>query len=438
MGDKSRLNDKRQQKNQNINMGEDTTSLVDHPAIKRAIITPSQRTLHPNVVAQLQRSHGNKFVQNLVQRMLRNKTQDLEEVEKEDSEETEKIKLANHHLGKASNDEYLRKHMGHIKNGAFTSKKDQRGHINVDELKLKQVINNVEDFYDYAEELIKTKPETIKSGTITLYRAVYTTYKKDSILEELLPSSTSWSLEFVKGWAKNRDKNYCIIFEITVPITHQMLILSYPTDFKGKKKFEEINDTQAEVTLGPTQLMPNGQTRVDDGFNIVPVKAKSIEKKEIGEKLQDDLKNRGNDLEIKDMFIAFEKFVQFFSFENLKKLLEKETKSEDYKSNQKIDENYYLLEINKDDSKDTWSVEIIFDNFKGTIQTIIKETIFDSETSEKEEYRYNSVYNKKNIGNIYTSLMSLNLMTADNYESLNFPMGWYKALNNENIEEIEN
>ncbi|MCB6203424.1 hypothetical protein [Extibacter muris] len=131
-----------------------------------------------------------------------------------------------------------------------------------------------EIFYDF---IGSTRQHTEDlTDTIILYRAVRMELKSGQEKHmEILPSSTSWSLDFCKGWAGD-DKEQYIIFEITVPLSFPLLFSSFP-DHDSKYRFSShINQGQSEVLLAPSQLSFTGPSRKDDGYTIQPCSAASL------------------------------------------------------------------------------------------------------------------------------------------------------------------
>jgi len=156
-----------------------------------------------------------------------------------------------------------------VVSGNFSSRKDpQTGKIDPG-LSTAEILDNlsddVETFYEVLDELQNTTGEQKESDTshFPLYRSLKLPPSAAAKLTvgsehvERLPSSTSFSFDFVKKkWATGKND---AIFEIQTPVNYPKAILSYPGNSKDIEKLpSHINQNQQEVTLPPTSLKITG------------------------------------------------------------------------------------------------------------------------------------------------------------------------------------
>ncbi|MEM7186251.1 MAG: DUF4157 domain-containing protein [Bacteroidota bacterium] len=330
------------------------------------------------------------------------------------------------HAAEASVNPDVRAHMGHIAAGAFTSKKDQRGQINVIDGRLKQLIGDVGLFYKIADHLklkYQSPPDAMKATQVHLYRAIATGAIGDSHTE-LLPSSTSFSLAFVKEWASGKRKENYQILEIIVPITYSMLMMAYPEDYKGLRYPEAQNQAQSEVTLAPSIFQKMGD-RVDDGYHIVTMTATELEPAKAMDMIQQSHEYRGEDISDEEMFQLFGKFKEFYSLKTLVASYSDnfEAVSAALSENSKESETQKRMEIVCLGKKETMVIELLYDVEKQLILGEIK-SWEEIDMGKMEPYNMRFSYNKRNIGDIYALLQNLSLDRSETFVYLCVPSTW--------------
>jgi hypothetical protein len=176
------------------------------------------------------------------------------------------------HMVATREDRNVWTHMQDIKTGVLTSRRDTSGAIAT--RALAEVRGNVSTFYKITTALRQKyqDPLAAKGHTITVYRAIRT---GQAPAADVLPSSTSLSLAKVQEWAGADNAADYVILEITVPITHRMLMMAYPDAYPGIRYPNPINQDQQEVTLAPSSYTV-GATRNEDGWTIVSVQAQEL------------------------------------------------------------------------------------------------------------------------------------------------------------------
>ncbi|MFD7450593.1 hypothetical protein [Kitasatospora sp. NPDC059827] len=188
------------------------------------------------------------------------------------------VALSLGHLTAAPPDSALRTFMGQIQSGAFTNLRNPEGRLIQREgtATFDKMMGNLRTFYNHAERLRPPEGDPNAEGTVLLYRAVRMdpqTRQQESFTE-VLPSSTTYDRAFAQGWMSNPDRY--ALFEIRVPLSHPMLALSFPPGHaEAHDHLPEVNKTQYEVTLGPSQLTVTG--REEDGpFHVIRADAEPM------------------------------------------------------------------------------------------------------------------------------------------------------------------
>ncbi|WBQ05119.1 hypothetical protein [Kribbella sp. CA-293567] len=187
---------------------------------------------------------------------------------------TAQADLSRTHLTAAAKYDHVSDMMVKIREGAFTSKRGFDGYV--DPLaQSRQLTNDVRSFNEVAKDVLFDGPV----GNTTVYRGVAMdpASAKGSSFVERLPASTSSNWEFQKTWAKDADLTKRVVFQIDVPPGHGKLSMSYPDGYKpGLNEAKAWNQGQFEVTLSPTVLQRTGDSFVQDGMTVIPVRATQI------------------------------------------------------------------------------------------------------------------------------------------------------------------
>ncbi|HEY0619820.1 MAG TPA: hypothetical protein VGD15_19610 [Kribbella sp.] len=184
------------------------------------------------------------------------------------------VDLSRTHLGAAAKPgsevgDLMRK----VQIGAYTSKRGYGGYVHAGDHA--QLIQDSRQFHRITQNLLLEGP----NGRVTLYRGVSMDPESAAAGQfvERLPSSTSNNFEFQLEWARNGAPGNRFVFEIDVPAGHGKLASAYPPGYTpGHGEAAALNQSQWEVTLAPTTLVRTGPTRVENGMNIIPVRAEQI------------------------------------------------------------------------------------------------------------------------------------------------------------------
>lgn len=184
----------------------------------------------------------------------------------------------------------LRTFMRSIATGDFTSKKNACGDLIIFTRAALQehFVNGVRPFYQYANTLCAQFQCQFPPSFYTVYRGVPINWSGDEETythEEILPMSTSFSLDFVKKWANDKEEKHDIL-EIHLPLHYPVLFLAYPINAnyvhpnkpiqkKGGIIYPielQINAEQSEVTVMPsTFTLRRNEFREVEGIRIFPV-----------------------------------------------------------------------------------------------------------------------------------------------------------------------
>lgn len=339
--------------------------------------------------------------------------------------------------------------------GSFTGKRDQRGQIHVEngDEKENQALDDLKDevktFYEITDQLRKDYQDAFAASRvkhITVYRAVATSNRDQVTFVESLPSSASFSLDFVKDWTKNRGKENYIIFEISVPVTHNMLVLAYPENYTLQYP-KPLNQKQAEVTLAPTTLTKTS-SRNDDGYFIAKANAVMMSAAIAQTTIQDQSDQRGEDITLAMLEPVFDGIKTFFTKAQLVKAYEDWNENwADLISEQAVTSKYakkvtfslegseqeFVAEMSLDEqtgeikiAMTTWTEDYSFD-----LDTDDEEEELEMEEEEEEEQEakvvqktINRNYTKKTIGSIFSVAKSGRLDQSEAYEYIDWPSDW--------------
>lgn len=157
--------------------------------------------------------------------------------------------------------------------GAFTSKKEDNGgldkNLTINDLQTLQ--ENVQIFWKVATRHSELRnltaneladrhrlPHEVRKFELQLYRRVKSSHlanlKIGDVHDEILPISTSLSIEMTEDWSPNEG----VIFVITVSLSYPMLFLSHRTQSLHEslsKRKSWMNLDQHEVTLAPSRFL---------------------------------------------------------------------------------------------------------------------------------------------------------------------------------------
>jgi len=326
------------------------------------------------------------------------------------------------HIAEAAESEAVRTHMGSVKNGVFTNKRDQDGVINLNDEGAKALIPSIDDFYAITASLRKKYQDPIAAigATLTLYRAIATGAAAEYV--DILPSSTSLSLAFVKGWAHGK-MNY-VILEITVPITYPMLIMAYPEAYTGLRYPDAINQAQQEVTVAPSRFTKQAQ-RSEDGYTIVKVSAAPLDAKDAKAAIAHQVETRGDGVSADDMARFFTKFCNFFKLENLRtkyhRMFEIYAEPERIYCATTYAATKRLIAVSYRGHDDTLDISMDFE--RATRKISIR---MDWEDEKGDPQSQPMVFDARNIGDVRNSLDAGMLQDASEFEYLPLPDRWPK------------
>ncbi|HEY1733510.1 MAG TPA: hypothetical protein VGG23_03605, partial [Acidimicrobiales bacterium] len=188
------------------------------------------------------------------------------------------------HLSAIRADPDMFEFMDSVVAGSFTGKKGYGGHIRPELSAARRdgLFEATATFKQYAANL---RDAIGVDGSITLYRAVKVdpSARAAARFDEILPSSTSYSLDAVTDWihanAGNADEY--AVFKIAVPQGHTKVALSYPaqhTATQGEPR--PLNQGQLEVVLSPTRLELKASATVD-GVEVLEVEAHELDLSEV-------------------------------------------------------------------------------------------------------------------------------------------------------------
>ncbi|GAA3159652.1 MULTISPECIES: hypothetical protein [Streptomyces] len=185
------------------------------------------------------------------------------------------VDVAHRHLGRAAADGKLAALMQDVVTGAFTSKRGYGGFLKPGAASDK-LLGKVQDFHRVTHDLLFEGADK----DITVYRGVSMdpASQQAGTFTERLPISTSNTFDFQPEWAKGLELSNRVVFEIHVPAGHGKLVMAYPPHFDHVAAGAPIprSPDQWEITLPPTTLVRTGDTRVESGLTIVPVRAEEI------------------------------------------------------------------------------------------------------------------------------------------------------------------
>jgi hypothetical protein len=147
--------------------------------------------------------------------------------------------------------------------GAFTSKRNMAGRILVEDEEVEGDVHralssaNIETlmektalFYQFTEILANRIREDGPTLIVPIFRSMRVN-TQDQLIQDILPSSCSFSLDFVAGWATGKGQ---VILHIDVPLDFQMVMLSYPMGVPDQEGAPPAkNQEQMEVVLAPSQ-----------------------------------------------------------------------------------------------------------------------------------------------------------------------------------------
>jgi hypothetical protein len=215
------------------------------------------------------------------------------------------VDVSRTHLALAVSDRPVADLMRDVKGGAFTSKRGYGGFVQPSALADSTLVGKVETFDSITRDLLLAG----RNERLTVYRGLSLdplSAQADEFLERL-PISTSNSIQFQTDWAVNGVASNRVVFEIDVPADHGRLAMAYPPDYvRGHGDPLPLNQDQLEVTLAPTRLVRTGQLRVENGLNIVPVRAEQIPSSALGEVVREQWTGLRSDVAFDDFARAFQ------------------------------------------------------------------------------------------------------------------------------------
>ncbi|MFG2910187.1 protein-glutamine glutaminase family protein [Kitasatospora sp. NPDC048286] len=327
------------------------------------------------------------------------------------------VDLARRHLDAANRNPDLYEFMGWIKAGAFTGKRDDEGMIRIREgERYESLLADVQRFLDHAKAL--NQAGTHPAGqSLRLYRAVRMDPqgRERDAFTELLPASTSFSREFVEGWMSNGGgaDNYAL-FQIKVPLEHPMLALSFPPGHvREEGDPEPVNESQSEVTLGPSWLTVTGRDD-DGGFHVIRVDASPMTVDDI----RAEVANWSSGTSMAD---AFRGFTDFYSPDSLRAAY-----PFDFNPQHRITQSW-----SEDRRTKTVRIEHSHEQLSGQFaEAVIRHEDDGSvsirwRSSDDDRPREPMVYNADNIGDVSGGLRSGTLTENPSFESLDLPGEWY-------------
>ncbi|MFD5462940.1 protein-glutamine glutaminase family protein [Kitasatospora sp. NPDC127059] len=333
------------------------------------------------------------------------------------------VDLARRHLDAAAEDPELHHFMGWIKGGGFTSKRDDEGMLKVREgERYDSLLGQVQRFLDHAQALQSAGAQPA-GESLRLYRAV----RMDSEARgregftELLPASTSFSREFVQDWMSNGGgaDNYAL-FEIRVPLSHPMLALSFPPGHaRAQGDPAPVNESQSEVTLGPSRLTVTGREE-DGGFHVIRVDAEPMTVADIHAEVDNWTSGTS-------MPVAFRQFARFFSDDSMRAAYPYSLGPD-----HRITESWssdglrktVRIEHRKEELRGQFTEVTI--SHDGDSVSIRWHSSDDAPVDGGEPYeREPMVYDAANIGGVSGSLRGQTLAEHPSFEILDLPADWY-------------
>ncbi|MFF1794026.1 hypothetical protein ACFVXQ_07305, partial [Kitasatospora sp. NPDC058263] len=333
------------------------------------------------------------------------------------------VDLARRHLTAAAENPALREFMGRIRNGAFTSKRDDEGMLRVREgERYESLLGDVQAFLDHAQAIQPAGAQATE-GSLNLYRAVRMDPqgRERDVFTELLPSSTSFDRQFVQDWMANGGgaDNYAL-FEIHVPLSHPMLALSFPPGHaRAENDPAPVNENQSEVTLGPSHLRVIA--REEDGrFHVIRVDTDPMSVDDI----RAEVANSSSSMSIPD---AFQAFTRFFSEGSLRTAY-----PHDLEPYHRITESWSpdgsqkTVRIEHPHEKLTGQFLEVTISHQGESVSVLWRSSDDTPSDGGEPYvRDPLVYDATKIGDVSGSLRAQKLAEHVSFESIELPFDWY-------------
>ncbi|WP_438039406.1 hypothetical protein [Sorangium sp. So ce128] len=174
--------------------------------------------------------------------------------------------------------------------GAFTSKRGNDGELSTDLRpdELDTLRQKVDDFSRVAQDLL-TRTQDLPQEDLTLYRVINdldtSSLSEGDTLDEILPSSTSWTSELaLDQWVKDGG----LVMKINTTSHYPTVMFSYPDEQRDEDPIA-YNQAQKEVLLVPSRMTI---TRVTDRehngkrFREVEVTPRELESGELDDVFQ--------------------------------------------------------------------------------------------------------------------------------------------------------
>ncbi|ALG10354.1 scabin-related ADP-ribosyltransferase [Kibdelosporangium phytohabitans] len=332
------------------------------------------------------------------------------------------------HLDAVARDPELHQFARHVVGGMFTNKRGDGGRVIVPPAALPPLVGNVRDFYSHADQLRGREPER---GPVTVYRAVMLDPESRSTSEfvEVLPSSASHSLSFVRDWTANRGgvSNYAVL-EVRVPPEHRVMSLAYPPGYEPRPGDpREVNGAQAEVVLAPTVLRETGR-RVDNGTTIISVDAHELPFERAAELIADRSP-------VMSTRAAFAHFTGFFADGRLQQAYRMDFHDARVRSSWSQDGHEYTATVERPGSSETFTITVRYVPPSGHGRADDRVQVRFSPSDDPDQLQEQE-YHAENLNRIGAFLRGRMLQAHESFEALPIPSDWY-LLPDEEVQELQ-